>query len=325
MGRLKLEKVLIPLRKPYVHQGFELSQRQLARVVLSRGHHVWEAELGPFPGVNEESFEEAWDQIRAYQEAMADFILSDQPHMEDLGFGFSEACQLYPSVISALEQLLIHKYFNAKHPKGLLVDFEVAGLLVLEKGWEKDLRDLISRGYRCFKVKIGRGSLADELSAMKTLVELLPTHSRLRLDTNQALGKDAILKFVDLLPSDSLEYVEEPSDSESSGGGVPVAYDESLWGKEEVFLRPIDRVILKAQRLPFSKIIRLLNQGRLSHKQIVLSSCFDGSLALKNYLRFAALYKLNSAHGFGPFHSLLKDSTTDGLPPLSGVNTGIVI
>ncbi len=323
--QLQLKSMSLLLKEPYFHNGFTISVREVARVEGAGMQGVLEAELGPFPGVNQETFAEAWAQLKQWSDAIACFVSSKSYDFTLAGFGLPGAENLFPSVANVVEQLIIHRHFQILYPQGQAFNFRVAGLVVFCDGWEAQLHDFLDKGYRCFKVKLGRRAKSKELEAFRNLVQTLPETCRLRLDTNQSLSLQDIEAFIALLSPDCLEYVEEPSSKHERNTEFPIAYDESVWDQETVSLRATDRLIVKPQRLNFAKIIRWLQEGRVHADQVVLSSCFDGSLALKNYLRFAMLWNLQNTHGFGPFAALLTDSTGDALPPLKGLNHGIVL
>jgi L-alanine-DL-glutamate epimerase-like enolase superfamily enzyme len=104
-------------------------------------------------------------------------------------------------------------------------------------------RELVGRGFRCLKIKGGLDVEKDALKIVKVR-EALGDHIELRFDANQGYSLEDSLRFVRLIGSSRLKFIEQPTPRmqlEQLGRvtgevSVPVMADESLVGQEDAYL-----------------------------------------------------------------------------------------
>jgi mandelate racemase len=95
-------------------------------------------------------------------------------------------------------------------------------------------------GFSAYKLKIGGGSLDDDLAAIAAVREASPG-ARLMVDYNQSLSRQEALPRLRRLDAEGLEWIEEPLPAEDLDGYVrlcdaiatPIQAGESWWSPEE--------------------------------------------------------------------------------------------
>ncbi len=97
-----------------------------------------------------------------------------------------------------------------------------------------DVEALLNAGYRCLKIKVGRGPVADDVARVVDISARAEGRARLRLDANRAWTLDQAIEFIDRLESVPVEYIEEPLERPDELSalfhrtGRPFALDESI-------------------------------------------------------------------------------------------------
>jgi L-alanine-DL-glutamate epimerase-like enolase superfamily enzyme len=77
---------------------------------------------------------------------------------------------------------------------------------------DRIVEERVLNGFSAFKIKLGEDSLVHNLEKMKTLADLVPSGSILRVDPNQSWSVDYSLKFLESIDSlgIKLQYLEQP-------------------------------------------------------------------------------------------------------------------
>ncbi|HBE58199.1 MAG TPA: o-succinylbenzoate synthase [Cyanobacteria bacterium UBA11149] len=98
-----------------------------------------------------------------------------------------------------------------------------------QKAWDE--------GYRTFKWKIGVGSVAEEITIFKQLVDMLPTSAKLRLDANGGLNQQECDRWLKICDNAGIvEFLEQPLPPQEfftlltmcQDYDTPIALDESV-------------------------------------------------------------------------------------------------
>lgn len=106
---------------------------------------------------------------------------------------------------------------------------------------EQEIQNLLDRGYKTLKVKIGWEPDAD-LKQVDTIRRIVRGRAKLRIDGNQGYSCDQAIYFLRHLDPDDIELVEQPcaaDDWESakalvSVSKVPLMLDESIYSLDEI-------------------------------------------------------------------------------------------
>jgi mandelate racemase len=104
----------------------------------------------------------------------------------------------------------------------------------------QEVRERSPAGFTRFKLKIGGGSLDEDLAAIDAVREAADG-ARLMVDYNQSLSREEALRRLRRLDAEDLEWIEEPLPAEDLDGYVrlcdaietPIQAGESWWSPEE--------------------------------------------------------------------------------------------
>ena len=302
----------IPLAQTVVLKNSTIHRREglLLKLSGSDGSEGW-GESAPLPGFSRESLGESAAQLRRLAESMTGQDLTDD-RVDGYGTFVPEVEQLVhaPSVRFGLELALWNLYgFSsgmglagslAPSPRATV---PVSGLLsgaadeVLEGAGR-----MRSAGYRAVKLKVGSRPVADEITLVRALDEVLGDEVSLRLDANRAWGYEEAEEFVRSTPR--FEYVEEPLAEPARMPdlvqhlGIPVALDESLVGMEPDGLedhRYARAVVLKPTLLGgISRTLLMAERALRLGMTPVVSSAYESGVGT------AALVALTAAIGERP-------------------------
>jgi L-alanine-DL-glutamate epimerase-like enolase superfamily enzyme len=149
---------------------------------------------------------------------------------------------------------------------------------------QRDLHHQLERARRehaaGFKLKIG-AEPDQEIAFARALRAALHAEETLRLDANGSLHSEAALvRFAELQP----EFVEEPFATAGAPRALPlpIALDETLFRDAETaraWLGHVRAVVLKPMTLGLLGALRWAALAERAGAWVVVSHCFDGSLA----------------------------------------------
>lgn len=103
------------------------------------------------------------------------------------------------------------------------------------------LEQALARGFSAIKIKIGGGSLAQDLETVRAVREIIGGDCRLMVDYNQSLSVPEAIRRINRLAEFDLQWVEEPVPAEDLTGhaavrrnaGVPIQTGENWWFPED--------------------------------------------------------------------------------------------
>jgi O-succinylbenzoate synthase len=260
-------------------------------------------EVAPLPGYSRETLVQAKEQL--------------------FGLAGLTPNDLYSSVAFGLETALNKSFWESGtlFSKRVLAagGIEVNALLHPDRGRIEDqVRELIEGGFTTIKIKVGRGSVTEDIEVVNRAVEGLAGGARLRLDANRLWGVDEAVAFGRGVDGSVIEYIEEPFEDISSipkfyaETGIPVALDESLPS-----LMPVPAVLVEGLRALALKPSMLGGIGKtLSWIQFakrcglkpVISSCFEAGPGFAALLGLAASIDFDdSASGLDTLKYLAED------------------
>lgn len=172
-------------------------------------------EIAPLPGRNQETLQEAIEQINSERHYLLACDL-DHVFLEDL----MERKLWFPSVSFALESAFLQIRDPWTH------SFQVATSALL-MGSKREIEEQIPFIQGASVVKIKLKNLG--VSEAKGLLETLASQYILRIDANLAWSENDILSVAQTIPKDRIEYFEEPCFLEDLAHSFPytIAIDES--------------------------------------------------------------------------------------------------
>lgn len=180
-----------------------------------KGRTGW-GEIAPLPGRSRETLEEAVRQVKTEKQGILSLNL-DSSSTQDL----MQWREWFPSVAFALESAFLQMHAPWSHP------FRVAtSALLMGTKQEIEAQMPSIQGASIVKIKLAKLLLPEA----RELIEKLAFRYILRLDANQTWSKADIRNLVEIIPTERIQYFEEPFSSfEDLDGPFPcsMAMDES--------------------------------------------------------------------------------------------------
>ena len=181
-------------------------------------------------------------------------------------------------------------------------------------------RGAIEQGYTHLKIKVGAaGLLREEVAAIAALRDALAPGVSLRLDANGAWSATELRDAWQVLQSCGLELFEEPGQlPDSLLGELPLALDESLQGltagqvADRLRQQRAQAVVLKPTALGgLSHCLELAKLAAAAGVGVVLSHCFEGSLAFRAAAAVALALPAGLAAGLSPHAGLSPNAVAN--------------
>ncbi|MDN4480754.1 o-succinylbenzoate synthase [Demequina muriae] len=190
-------------------------------------------------------------------------------------------------------------------------------------------------GARTAKVKVGGGTLADDIARIEAVADALGAGGAIRIDVNGGWELDDAVRAIQALDRaartggvDGLEYVEQPCDTVADLASlrrrvdVPIAADEAIRipGTASAVLAAdaADVFILKAS--PLGGVRRALEiADEIAPRPVVIASSMESSVGLAAGIALAcALPEEPLACGLGTGMLLATDTVASTLAPTGG-------
>ena len=195
----------------------------------------------------------------------------------------------------------------------------------------KQTRELSSQGFQTLKLKVGAGSLEDDLERVALVRNTAPYGSKLRLDANASWNLSQALVAIERFSIFDIEYIEQPLRTDLSKdfsalnkhSAIALALDESVTADPEshklINKTIADMLILKPAALGGPhRAIEIAKRAEREGLAVVVTSLLDGGIARMMASQLAAaLYSdsfLNTgkhACGLATGSALQNDITDD--------------
>lgn len=232
ISRVTLRHLKMPLVRPYrlSYRTFEEFEPYLVEIEDSDGRTGF-ADAHISPGSSSETREGGW---RFACERIEEILgLSSQAAKDRLLARFSESKAATTALVSAIEVMEHNENLRITQSVTLPLLVPVNALTADEVALE--VEELLSKGFKTFKVKVGKDVDADlrRVAAIQDAARGLAT---LRLDANRAYTRDQGVAFASGLQPDGIELFEQPCDSEdwdanaavAAASRVPLMLDEPI-------------------------------------------------------------------------------------------------
>ncbi len=161
-----------------------------------------------------------------------------------------------------------------------------------------EARIAIQNGFRTLKIKVK--NLSE--SGIIDLISCLPRNVQLRIDANRGWTLDEALRIFKILPSEQIEYIEEPLKNPQELFRlfpIPIALDETLIDFDAAMCSKLPNVvalILKPTLLG-SRLNGLIEIGQILRKKLVFSSCLESAIGLLHLAHLQMRYAPETAAG----------------------------
>jgi L-alanine-DL-glutamate epimerase-like enolase superfamily enzyme len=183
-------------------------------------------------------------------------------------------------------------------------------------------------GFRVLKLKLGTGTLDEEIARVEAAAARLPAGATLRLDANGAWDASTAAACIGRLAGLPIDCIEEPLATPDEAfltrlqatAPFSLALDESLAGRPDPDpgRLPVRRLVLKAPVLGgLRRTLRLALRARAAGREVVVTSLVESAAGLWATAQLAAATGSRLAHGLATADWLSEDL---GAPP--GIGQG---
>jgi o-succinylbenzoate synthase len=224
-----------------------------------------------------------------------------------------EALKEFPSIMFGLETALLglinggkRIIFKTPFLEGQKV-IPINGLIWMGKKdfMQQQIRERITEGYKCIKLKIGGVGFEDELSLIADIRKKHPAHLlEIRVDANGAFTPQQALKKIEKLSKYQIHSIEQPIKKGQfeamaeicSKSAVPVALDEELIGitdyeeKKKLlnFIKPA-HIVLKPTLLGGFRACRdWIDLAQPMNIGWWVTSCLESNIGLNSIAQFVS-------------------------------------
>jgi len=295
-----IEKVRYELTQPIITSKAQIESRDGWVVALDEGEYTGCGEILPLEGWSSVTMEEAYSQLISYKHSETSL-----PELSN---------EVQAAISLAIWNLEASKNGESlvEHLGGGADCVKVNALLdgSSQRNLRKGLESYRARGLSVFKVKLG---FRDDQERLQLLSEIVREDEKIRLDPNGSWSLQYAVTFLDRvrkLLGDRLEYVEDPvanlEDLKKlrSIVPVPIAVDElssSMNDLEAVIAENLcEYIVVKPSLIGgIDQTLKISSFAAKDNIQTVISSTYDGPIALTGWCAVAANVAPETTHGLG--------------------------
>ena len=321
----------LPLVQAFVVAGNQVVERSGFAICLrgEDGKSGW-GDIAPLPGFSQESHEDAREnaeellpkwagvELPASLDALEPIENLLQGAFPSVRFAFESACL---HLMAAAAGLPLSKLLASGAASTISINALLAGSpheLAIQAVYARD------SGYRTAKIKVGRGTVDEDVARVKKVWEVTGPSVAIRLDANRAWSLDQCRQFAGQLDGLPVEYVEEPLArpvdlaSFHAVTGLPLGLDEtvddtpvSVWES----YAGVAALVLKPTLLGLFRTLRLGRRAAERGIKPVISASFESGVGLATLVQLAAaLCGPDTAAGLDTYRWLHADVLATRLP-----------
>lgn len=295
-----IEKVRYELTQPIITSKAQIESRDGWVVALDEGEYTGCGEILPLEGWSSVTMEEAYSQLVSYKHSETSLpeLSNEVQAAISLAIWNLEASKKGESLVERLGGGADCVKVNA------LLDGSS------QRNLRKGLESYRASGLSVFKVKLG---FRDDQERLQLLSEIVREDEKIRLDPNGSWSLQYAVTFLDRvrkLLGDRLEYVEDPvanlEDLKKlrSIVPVPIAVDElssSMNDLEAVIAENLcEYIVVKPSLIGgIDQTLKISSFAAKDNIQTVISSTYDGPIALTGWCAVAANVAPETTHGLG--------------------------
>ncbi len=304
----------------------------IARIFDDSGNEAC-GEIAPLPFFSRERLTDALSQTRLVlrelsQRDWPDSATDDWRHSElftrldslyhSVGFGLSTALL---QLAATRKKVALHTLVDSTAPDTVNINALLVGTAdeIVARA-----RSLNSSGFRAAKLKVGLGSISDDIDLVRKVRGILIPEISLRLDANRRWTPEQALEFLTAIRDTEIEYIEEPVNNLRrlpelhNSVSTRVALDESLpeyfaTGMQARFIP--NAVIVKPTLLGgWGRCLSLSHWTHEKHVMLVVSSSFESGIGLRALASMAAVISADTPCGLDTSSWFAEDLIAAGLP-----------
>ncbi len=334
-----LELTYVPysanLKKPFQTSGATITERNGFILFLkSNEKSTGIGEAAPLPEFGSETYEDV-------EKALENFSLALNIDFTNIEGSIEQNLSAYdklPSLKCGLELAILRLLCNEKKTsipillKRNYSDFifinALIGLIPYNEAG-KAATDLINKGYKTIKIKVGRNDFEEDLKTVKEIRKAVGKDIKLRIDANAKWEKEEALQNLTALEQFNIEYAEQPVKDLNDflflkdKTKIPLAVDESIRTMNDAYEIIADNaasfLILKPMMLggiiPTLKIADLAKGKGI---KCIVTSSFENMIGRISMVNAAALINNNLSHGLATADYFDETDIPDPYPVLEG-------
>lgn len=328
---VRLYRYALPLAGPLMLNGEAVTEREgvLVAVETSDGRTGW-GEAAPLPGFSKESLDTV---IRVLVREAERLVDAPAPATLPALAARTNALAPVPSARFGLEAALCAA--AGIMPPRLRPHVAMNALLAGEDAVVvREAARVRESGYRCIKLKVGRGPAEAIVRRVAGVREALGPGIALRLDANRAWRFEEAVTLAGQLVPFGVAYVEEPlSDPDGlpdliAHTALPVALDETVVERGRAVLKDVPgaaALVLKPTLLGMSPTLDLIAAAREAGVTPVLSAAYESGVGMRVLVALAAASAPAAPVGLDTYRRLSEDVFEARLPltgpevPVAGV------
>jgi o-succinylbenzoate synthase len=338
ISAIQCHQYCLPLRTAWVTATGSFAQRKgvLLRITTDDERHGF-GDCAPLAKIGSKILVTAKNALRTYAPKLIGMQVADAlkglPAPSSVR-SLAARCALETSLLDLLAQAdsvpLAHHLSSNKGSNTLngqiIVNAALGSLMLVNK---QAIVAACREGFTVLKLKVGTGTIAQELFRLRQIAEYLPPGTQLRLDANRAWLETDAAHFLDACSDLPIEMIEEPLADPQAGAlrrlqtacPFPLALDESLTNFDLNTLcsvPPVCRLVLKPPQLGgLLPAIELARHAAAAGMQCVVTSNVDSACGVLAAAHLAAALDNGLAHGLATSCWLAADT---GIPPT--INNG---
>jgi L-Ala-D/L-Glu epimerase / N-acetyl-D-glutamate racemase len=238
LTRIKLHRLKVPLRVPYKLSLGEIKvfDTLLAETRAENGR-VGLGEATLLTGYTHETVEQAWALARRLAAKIVGGPVAAAKKI--IAPTIATAPFTATALLTAIEMAEGSSHLEIESPKQVHLLALVHGMH--EPELANEIEQLLDRGYRTLKIKIGFDGDAD-LKRVRLIQRLVAGRARLRLDANQAYDTETACRFAAALDPQGIELLEQTcaagdwhaAQAVAKAATVPLMLDESIYDLGDV-------------------------------------------------------------------------------------------
>ena len=237
IGRIEIRRLKMPLIKPY-HLSYRTFEEFEPFVVFVEGDGV--AGVGDAhisPGSSSETREGGWAFLAEHAPRLIGLSPADAKTLVLRTFLSSKAAAT--ALVSAIEVFEGTSLLDV--PSDTVQPLLVPVGSLTERDIAAEVEDLVAKGFRTLKVKVGKDVGAD-LVRVKTIQRAVRGRATLRLDANRAFSQDQGTRFAAALEPEGIELFEQPCEADewdangavAAASTVPLMLDEPICTLDDI-------------------------------------------------------------------------------------------
>lgn len=281
---------------------------------------------------------ESYEQAEAILQDLELKIKIDVNDIEQSILKTLEPLSSFPAIRHAFEQALLNlisrdmnlslnEILNSSSKKIINVNAAI-GFLSPEDSASR-AQELVSKGYKTLKLKVGRKNFEEDLACVKAVRESIGKEINLRIDANGQWNLSDAVSCLKPLEKFGIEYVEQPVNkiedylALSHKTTIPLAADESIRSLKDAYdfisQKAVKVIVLKPMMLGgVIHTLKIIEFAQENKTKVVVTTSLDSVIGRSFAVLAASFVEQETAHGLGTAELFENDLFPDPYPVKNG-------